>query len=724
MINKITIKSHPCFSEGEGNSFVPTRVNYIFGSNGTGKTTISNILKEKKEECVEIDTSNELKMLVYNKSFVGENFGQYLKGIFVLGKNNKEINEKIAENNEKVNRHRTQSAGYEGAKSTYKIQYEKQKSDYAEIFWATYTKYKDEFSRVFKDLGKKVKFKDKLMYEYKNNVEEITTIENLRADYTLLYDEDKKSIPLPKVIQKFDIRSLENNVIFEKSIIGKSNVNMSRIVEKLNNSDWVKHGLQYLQESDHTCPFCQHDTITDSIRKELNQIFDESYNEQINELANVSTEYDNTCREILQGIEANLKLDNTNLINKNLEGLYRSIHSAVELNKVEIENKKRNPSTVISLKSITSDFEKVLEIITQAIHSTEESNNRLRNLSSERERLNSRVWKFLTVENRTSCVQYVDIEDKETKAMRGMDDRISVQREAISKLENENSELTKQASNAQETVESINRTLEGYGFTNFKLVETNGNLYRIVRNNGEDANSTLSEGEKTFLTFLYYFHLIQGAFLTEDISIDRILVIDDPISSLDSTVLNIVSSIVRGIISDSRENRNSVKQVFILTHNVYFHNEITFKKRGEKTQGNSFWIIKKSGNISRICSHGATNPIRSSYELLWEEIRDITKINRTTLPNVLRRILEYYFKFLGNIEPITLIDNFQSEDKATAQSLLLWINSDSHTISDDIYYTSDDTTSEKYLYVFKKFFEYEGHGAHYEMMMGNSESYS
>ena len=57
--------------------------------------------------------------------------------------------------------------------------------------------------------------------------------------------------------------------------------------------------------------------------------------------------------------------------------------------------------------------------------------------------------------------------------------------------------------------------------------------------------STLSEGEVTFITFLYFLQWIKGSQNEEDVTQDRVIVIDDPISSLDSNILFVVSSFKR-----------------------------------------------------------------------------------------------------------------------------------------------------------------------------------
>ena len=84
---------------------------------------------------------------------------------------------------------------------------------------------------------------------------------------------------------------------------------------------------------------------------------------------------------------------------------------------------------------------------------------------------------------------------------------------------------------------------------NFKIVPaTDEGFYQINREDGTIAETTLSEGEITFITFLYFLQLAKGGVSEETVNEERILVIDDPISSLDSSVLFIVSTLIKDLI--------------------------------------------------------------------------------------------------------------------------------------------------------------------------------
>ncbi len=271
-------------------------------------------------------------------------------------------------------------------------------------------------------------------------------------------------------------------------------------------------------------------------------------------------------------------------------------------------------------------------------------------------------------------------------------------------------------------VDEINAFLKGYGFTNFSLAYTEDEKsYRIQREDGQLVGETLSEGEVTFITFLYYYHLTKGSLEENDISKNKVLVIDDPISSLDSNILFIVSVLVKDLMKETMEEKTNIKQVIILTHNTYFYKEITSKYDLKYCKGKySFWIIRKDNNVSKI-EKFEENPVKNSYELLWQEVKQAKEnnVSLVSLQNVMRRIIEYYFRILGDFKHNdNLSECFENiEEERVCNSFILWFNDGSHGISDDLFVQSQDTGIETYLKVFEKIFEITGHEAHYKMMM-------
>ncbi len=197
---------------------------------------------------------------------------------------------------------------------------------------------------------------------------------------------------------------------------------------------------------------------------------------------------------------------------------------------------------------------------------------------------------------------------------------------------------------------------------------------------------------------------------------------DDPVSSLDCDILFIVSNLIKTLFDEIRACSGYIKQIFVLTHNVYFHKEVTYNKnrcQGGAMNEETFWTIKKINQLSKVQKHNM-NPIRTSYELLWNEVSD--ELNRSnhnlTIQNTLRRILEHYFQILGGINRDGICNYFEGEEKIICSSLFSWINDGSHYPNDDIYISNDSSLVDKQLRIFKEIFEKSGHIAHYNMMMG------
>lgn len=264
----------------------------------------------------------------------------------------------------------------------------------------------------------------------------------------------------------------------------------------------------------------------------------------------------------------------------------------------------------------------------------------------------------------------------------------------------------------------------------------------------------LSEGERNFIAFLYFYHEVRGSSEESGALKPKIVVIDDPVSSLDSGVLFLVSSLVRELIDICYNNvnleshtfkGNSIEQVFIMTHNTYFHREITYNQVG-RYDFVTFFLIQKRSNISVVkpCirenrsfvppKRENYNPVQNSYKALWSELSELS--GAITTMSVIRRILEYYFLQLCGYDGIDLRkevleknqDRFivKSEDEAIpdddtkfhlAQSMLSYIGKQDHGFNDGIDYVDESTDVHEALEVFKIIFDCLDQIQHYNMMM-------
>ena len=182
-----------------------------------------------------------------------------------------------------------------------------------------------------------------------------------------------------------------------------------------------------------------------------------------------------------------------------------------------------------------------------------------------------------------------------------------------------------------------------------------------------------------------------------------------------------VSSLIKQIIQKIKSGDSNIKQLILLTHNVYFHKEVSFiNGRTKECNQTNFWILRKIENRSFIQDFEMENPIQNSYELLWKELKNKEHHSGVTIQNTMRRIIENYFKILGKYTDDSLIDKFDNpQEKEICRSLISWINEGSHTIPDDLFVELQDTTTDNYLEVFQKIFEETNQIEHYNMMMQN-----
>jgi len=386
-----------------------------------------------------------------------------------------------------------------------------------------------------------------------------------------------------------------------------------------------------------------------------------------------------------------------------------------------LNSKLKEPSRSIKLISTKEQLEEIEKLITTANALIKKHNDIVDNYATERNKLVNEIWKFIIEDNRTRIEYFVKHKNGLQKGIDNIAQKVTELRDEYKKLDKEIKELTKNVTSIQPSVDEINQTLKSFGFQNFEIVpsQIGTNQYQIQRADGELAESTLSEGEITFITFLYFLQLVKGSTNEAEITDERILVIDDPISSLDSNVLFVVSSLLKEITKKIRNNEGNIKQLILLTHNVYFHKEVSFiNGRTKECNETNFWILRKIDNVSYLQDFELVNPIQNSYELLWRELKNKDNNSGITIQNTMRRIIENYFKILGKYGDDDLIDKFNNpQEKEICRSLICWINEGSHTIPDDLFVELQDNTIENYFKVFRSIFKETGHIEHYNMMM-------
>ncbi|MCS6723905.1 AAA family ATPase [Proteus mirabilis] len=709
------------------------RINYIFGANGTGKTTISRVISRAvgHEHClITWQGGIELQCMVYNRDFVEQNFSQEnpLQGVFTLGENQVEAEYQIAslkpeieKTNNQILSLNNQLIGEDGRSGKNK-ELDTLESVLKERCWKQKQLHDEYFQVAFIGVRNSAeRFKDKVLAEQESNSAELCSLEELKEKTKTVFSSKPERIALIANVSADTFITLQKNALLQKAIVGEQDVDIAALIDHLGNSDWVKQGRQYHEQQPDTCPFCQQATDK-QFTKDLAAFFSEAYDNDIKALKALQANYHQESEQLLLTIQGCLESGNPFL---NIELLSVEVEVLTERLKINhdiLARKIEQPSHKFKLEPIESLITKLQGFIIEANEATNTYNQTVANIVSERRILTSKIWRYVLNELKADIQHYEQTKIRLISTIEGMNRSLTQKRSHLRDMNEQLKELEKYTTSIRPTIAAINDLLMKFGFNSFSLGETDdGRYYRIIRANGDDASRSLSEGEKTFITFLYFYHLIKGAQSPSGITVNRVVVFDDPISSLDSDILYIVSSLIKGVMEEIRDPNSQIKQVFVLTHNVYFHKEISFNRSrpiDRLLTEESFWQVKKlqQGSVVERCEE---NPVRSAYELLWDDVKS-DNISSISLQNTLRRILENYFTMWGGMGKDEICNLFEGRDKLICQSLFSWINDGSHSIHDDLYINHGEQTNEAYLRVFRDIFDKAGQIGHYNMMKGIS----
>lgn len=734
MIQSLTIRDVATYSATGSTLLDLKEINFLFGANASGKTTVSRVIANPDlyPRCgITWHANAPIDRLVYNLDFRERHFKEFgqLKGVFTLGEDNATLLAQIESKRTQINR-KTESINDRRAvldgNATVKgkrAELAELMSSFAETCWNQKLKHEGVFRQAFTgSTGSKDQFRDKIISESTRNQAAAASLEELTTRASSVFaiaPVREAEFGLPNFD---DLEGHETNTILARSVVGSADVPIAKLIQTLGSGDWVNRGRQYFRNSAGACPFCQQEAPTD-LERLLNDFFDESYSSDCRTISTLLEAYERDGARVQDAINRILEASSNRINTPILRNYADAIDAIISENIEHLRRKQREPSAVVELKPIAPQRINVLAILENANASIRSHNARIDNLQAERQSLTSQVWRYLIdAELSESLRNFTQQKHGIDSAIAGLSQSIRTAESEREALAQELRDCERRTTSIRPTMDAINGLLASFGFTMFRLAESaTPNMYELQRPDGTPVQTTLSEGERTFLTFLYFYYLIRGSESETGTTTRKVVVIDDPVSSLDSEVLFVVSSLVKKVLQLAREEDSHVAQVFVLTHNIYFHKEVTFHAKrvaGNAFAEETFWIVRRKGVISEF-QQFRVNPIKSSYEMLWSELRSANP-SPGTICNTMRRILEHYFKLLGEINLDSLEEGFVGDDKLVCRSLVSWIHDGSHVVMDGLHYSTTETTVEKYLDVFRRVFENQKHESHYRMMMGDS----
>lgn len=725
----------------------PTNVNFFFGKNGTGKSTIGRAISEGRGLTWRTPTDEtDTLVQVYNEDYILRNIQalEDMPGVFNISETDIEIENKIREYTERNEK------AIKGRKSSEE-KLKKIRSDITEYDKATWEQCWDTVSALLERYKKSSVHRNSKQACFADifNIAPVEHSEDELAQlYGIAFEEQAKTYPQLSLIPYSGFPSCD---LLGTPIISKNETQFSRFLEEIGATDWVRDGhLHYEPKAGGLCPFCQQPLSEDIVTK-IADCFTRTYDDAIRQLQEFQSAYEVYFKKIIAIVGNNHQDMHPKIDNDAYSSLQIEVQNVMLRNMSLVKMKLDHPSRTYTLEDMGPIFTKFNEFVENANEIVKQHNALI--AGKDKKGAFNKIFKEHLAYLCKGIIELYRVQRKKLDdSLAEETARCEEHKAEMLLCKQELSELSKHSTSTKPVIDSINNLLCESNFQGFSIVEGGENRYKLVRPNGEPAYS-LSEGEKNFICFLYFYFSIFGSFDESKNLKERVIVIDDPVSSMDSDAVFIISYLIRHLIEVCKNSYSyapdknmdtHVKQIFILTHNSFFYNELAplYLSDYECT---SYYEITKANNKSSIAicekveNPGAVNertinyiPKLGSYSALWEEYREAK--SPVVLMSVIRRILEAYFLQNLGITPSQLYrtilyehkDSFAIDDGETkeytnfilAKAMLCYISTSSNSMNSSLYFTEHTDDLDKYRHVFQTIFTVMGQESHYKMMMG------
>jgi hypothetical protein len=775
MITEVDLSGTPCFAPGATLENLK-KVNFIFGPNGTGKTSITRILSEGPDDdrITLADESSTREILVLNSKYIEETFQETENGIFFLGKQSianqndieskKKDREKLSEEIELL----------KSKKGSAENEESKAKEALLSSIWSNRNIVPDQLSSCLDGYNRsRTKLRDKVKDIRQNPLppEDVlpATLDELARQEKGLLTTTLETAPRVHAIPQIPQGLEDLPDLLRTPLIPAADSPLSELISQIRHSDWVRDGKHIMETHQNAlsnrCPFCQQQTPQD-FSENLAKLWDRSYDDavarlqsrlatlelSVQQLSDFKSEIGKHQLKDVAEYSKNAQLDA-------IEKALSTSHTLLET-KLEKQSQSFDAPEEWDIDAFNSTLRQLNEQVNTIVGDHNEKVNDQDNLKSEFQD------KFWSIFSHHTCNDAFKAFDSIVGGETGTAAQIVALEEQIDEKDEKRKELTNLIKVADQSrmdihpaIEHINRALSGIGMNSFELGASTddfitGHLpnatqrdgYILLRTNKYGRKertdvTTLSDGERNLICFLYFFHQFHKDTANTDKKFT--VVIDDPVNAMDGLSSFITSGYIRELISEvlllgKHKAHKYVDQLIILTHSTRFHMEAAYKIK--KANANcAFYTIERLLSPADHDRHAKSvisgpfddSKIHSEYVLLWEEVRRAWNILNSApayakptgdpraqisplIGNTMRRIIESYLIHLCGIGSITELG--ESSDAAT-RALMAFTNNNSHDAFDMDLHAVHNLTIDQLFYAFERVFIEHGAADHYNMMM-------
>jgi wobble nucleotide-excising tRNase len=736
MISSISIRKYKSFHPTNPTNITfavnPAKPVFMYGLNGAGKSAIGEVIyraglrDESVNQCT-VTTTGEgpFRNLVYNHEFVERAIGQAagMPGIFTLGEIDTETQRTIEALVVESAQLETTRAALQDPIQTTKDSMDSTTEAAVTGVWKAHTDHADgPLGELLRGYGRdRRKFVNDLRTFAVPDDLVLPGLEELTQRWA-----DVSGDAAAKELLRVDFTGLDNielDPIWAEPIEVSGSSRLAPLIERLRNSDWVGAGRRYIQGD--KCPFCQQDLPSD-FTDQLAKLLDGDRKVKLEHVRALAQAYERRALEIDQAMGRALQEPLASR-SKMLHEAWELAWARIRLNLSSMRNKMEKPGDQVEVERVnTTDMQQTLAAINTDI---EAFNKRVADRETEKKLVRTAFWRLLCRDRMAVYLAYDSAMAPLNEALKRLQQEDGDAAAQVAGITAGLAELRRNQTGVDASVLAINARLLNMGIDSFSIIRKpgEGSLYCLARPGQVDvAMNSLSEGEKTLISFLYYMEMLKGS--NDDGNVPSmgktVVVIDDPISSLSvNYVFDIASTIHHELIKQDEQGRAKVRQVIVLTHNLFFLHELL------KLSSGKLATAEKRCQLLRVTKQQHTKvlpmlakDLMNDYDSLWQVLRDARDGNVPAImvPNTMRCILELFFSFTQKEDEFaSALAALEIDVKFVALSRFL--NRGSH--KDGINMTVMDYAQYDVPYYLEKFqavFDQAGFPDHFTLRMGGA----
>lgn len=608
--------------------------NIIFGHNGSGKSSLANGIAKVYLSSGDKEASRFFSgKYVENTLLLEDKSG--IRGIVSnFGEKDVDIEKKVDANNKKI--------------QEFDAQHTKQTSKK--------TKVTDEVEQQIKEVVKRRKDKNKKINNKPDNKtvqEKITLwVKDYDDSYKIFPDEDYNAITgnadFSAESEQLNLLEIPAMPPFSDEITNELTTIFATeyknvAVPEHTIVDWLQSGL-HIHEGKEQCEFCGAKIDMKSIKERVNAYLNDEKHQATVTLDNhkdslVAIKL--TAEGLIKQKDSYKQVLGLGDTQIDFDGVAHSIAKLSSIITGSIDTKIKSMNVALAFSS--DELSTALKTVNDAIDGLEKAKKHSsQSLTDKINRLEILVKGAIGLEIKNSrpiLDNLTKIEDADTQ-IKELDAKIK-------KLEEANDKLLAQKSDLADFAQYLNTVLKDLGL-NFILSLSN-NVYVLKHTDGASLKmSDISDGERNLLSLIYFYYEMfndsSGAFK----DIIKLIVIDDPISSLDDGNKFYITELVRSMLEQASA------QIFVLTHSWDDFCNLAYGRNDDET---SLFQVRKESGISNIYDL-SNKKLLKPYIMLYREVDDFRQKDLASIsddealhmPNTMRRVLEEYVKFQVNVD--------------------------------------------------------------------------